>query len=180
MRRFFIWILIPLLFLTLSLIPRKWVGAALLQVTTTPTFGTPIAIIHTSTPLEDGRVFHIVQADEALWSIALAYNTTIEQLKLLNSLSNNEIFIGQKLLIERPEISTETPTPTLTVTLGIPTSTNTQPVIPTATATATPLPVPPASRQTGGIVLGVIVLAALLGAGIGAWLGAKKKTDALE
>jgi LPXTG-motif cell wall-anchored protein len=40
--------------------------------------------------------------------------------------------------------------------------------------------VPPASRQTGGIVLGVIVLVALLGAGIGAWLGAKKKTDALE
>jgi uncharacterized membrane protein len=36
------------------------------------------------------------------------------------------------------------------------------------------LPVPTASPKNGGIIVGVIVLVALLGAGIGSWLGRKK------
>ncbi len=172
------WKVIALLFLTVSLLPLKWVGAAPSHLFRAPTAtSTPI---RASTPEVDGTVYHIVQQDEALWSIALAYDTTVEQLKLLNHLSSNEIFIGQKILIVKPEIKTETPSPTVTVTLGIPTSTATHPVTPTATSTSTPLPVPPASRQTSGFVLGVIVLTALLAAGIGAWLGSKKKTSTLD
>ncbi|HNC89335.1 MAG TPA: LysM peptidoglycan-binding domain-containing protein [Anaerolineales bacterium] len=186
MRRFFTLILIPFLFLTLGLIPFQWVDATSVQpaqvstAVVTMISGTPIPVIHTSTPMEDGAVYHVVQADEALWSIALAYNTSVEQLKLLNSLSNNAIFIGQTLLIVRPEVSTETPTPTLTVTLGIPTSTVTRPVTATATVTPTPLPVAPISRRSSGMVLGAIVIIALLGAGIGAWLGSKRKAVAAE
>ncbi len=127
-----------------------------------------------STPLENGEVYHVVQLKEALWSIALAYDTTVEQIKLLNGLATDEIFEGQKLLILRPVTDTPTPTEVVTATFGIPTSTSTQPVPPTITSTATPLPVPPASRQSGGIVVGIIVLIALLAAGIGAWLGRKK------
>jgi LysM repeat protein len=135
----------------------------------------PVAVV-LSTPLDDGTVYHLVQANEALWSIALSYNTGIEDLKLLNGLSTNDIYEGQKLLIRKPEVSTVTPTIGVTATFGIPTSTATHPVTPTVTATFTPLPVPPTSRQSGGMAVGIIVLVALIAAGIGAWLGAKKST----
>jgi LysM repeat protein len=145
-----------------------------LPATGTPLTGTqPVAVI-ISTPLEDGTVYHLVQANEALWSIALNYNTTVEDLKLLNRLSTNDIYEGQKLLIRKAEVKTATPTIMVTATFGIPTSTATHPVTPTITATATPLPVPPTSRQNGGVVVGIIILLALIAAGIGAWLGSKK------
>lgn len=143
----------------------------------TPTPGTPgtqPADVIVSTPLESGEIYHVVQLKEALWSIALAYNTTVEQLKLLNGLASDEIFAGQKLLVQKPILDTATPTVVVTATFGIPTSTATQPVPPTITSTATPLPVPPASRQSGGMVVGVIILIALLAAGFGSWLGRKK------
>jgi LysM repeat protein len=148
--------------------------------TKTPLPGTQPVVITTSTPLEDGTVYHIVQANEALWSIAQSYNTTIDNIRLLNHIIGNDIFEGQKLLIRKPKpVDTVTPTALPTATFGIPTSTATQPVTPSATNTATPVPVPPASRQSGGIAVGVIVLAALVAAGIGSWLGKKKnKLDA--
>jgi uncharacterized protein YkwD len=127
-----------------------------------------------STPLENGVVYHVVQANEALWSIALNYNTTIGELKLLNRLASDEIFEGQKLLIRKLVVVTSTPTIAATATFGIPTSTATRPVTPTVTSTATPLPVPPTSRESGGMAAGIIVLAALIAAGAGAWLGNRK------
>lgn len=145
-----------------------------------PTSGTPSALVAISTALEDGSVFHIVQKDEGLWGIALAYDTTIEQLQALNGLATDEIFIGQKLLIQKPDIKTMTPTVEIisTATFGIPTSTATRPVTPTVTSTATPLPVAPTSRRSGGLIVGGIVLAALFAAGIGAWLGKRRSPAA--
>lgn len=137
--------------------------------------GTSSAMI-VSTPLEDGTVYHVALANEALWSIARNYNTTVEELKLLNGLATDEIFEGQKILIRRPAVVTSTPTVVATATFGIPTSTATRPVTPTATSTATPLPVPPTSRESGGMILVGIVLAALIAAGIGSWLGSRKKS----
>jgi uncharacterized protein YkwD len=142
--------------------------------TPTNTPGTPSALVVINTPLEDGTIYHQVQKDEGLWSIALAYDTTIEQIKLLNGLATDEIFIGQNLVVQRPEVKTATPQVVATATFGIPTSTATRPVTPTATSTATPLPAPPASPQSAGIVVGAIIFAALLAAGLGAWLGKKK------
>ncbi|MDD2923161.1 MAG: LysM peptidoglycan-binding domain-containing protein [Anaerolineales bacterium] len=155
------------------------VGAALenseLLNTVTPT---PSGIIVTSAPLEDGTIYHVVRQKESLWGIALAYGITIDDLKRLNKLSSDDIYEGQKLLIHKPkpeEVKTPTPGVTFTATFGIPTSTATQPAAPTVTSTATPQPIPPASRQSGGIAAGVIILIALLGAGIGSWLGNKKQ-----
>ena len=131
----------------------------------------------TCTPNEDGSIYHIAQKEEALWSIAQAYNMSVDDLKKLNRLSSNDIFEGQKLLIYKPKPGpTITPSPgiTFTATFGIPSSTPTHPVTPTVTSTATPLPTPPASRKSGGIAIGIIVLIALLGAGIGAWLGRRR------
>jgi LysM repeat protein len=138
--------------------------------------GTPSAMT-ISTPQEDGTIYHVAQANEALWSIALNYNTTVEELKLLNGLASDEIFEGQKLLIRKPAIvATSTPTVAATATFGIPTSTATHPVTPTVTSTVTPLPVPPTSHESGRMVVGIIVLVAMIAAGAGAWLGTKKST----
>lgn len=145
---------------------------------------TPISLTVTpgtvipNTPLVNGEIYHIVQKNEALWSIAITYGTTIAELKLLNSLASDEIFEGQKLLIRRA--FTETPTPTeipLTVTLGIPTSTATQPVSPTATHTPTPLPTAPTSMESGGVVVGGIIVSALLAAALASFLLARKRSD---
>jgi LysM repeat protein len=138
--------------------------------------GTLIAPVVTSTPLEDGSVYHVVQSDQALWSIALAYGLTIEELKQKNRLLTDDIFIGQKLLISQTDPSTATPEVTITATFGIPTSTATKLVTPTRTFTPTPLPAPPASHQSSRMVVGGIILAALLAAGLGAWLGRRKST----
>lgn len=155
-------------------------------VTSTPTFsssefiistagaaGTQAVVVMVSTPLDNGEIYHVVQKNEALWSIALAYSTTIEQLKLLNGLATDEIFEGKTLLVQKPVPATTTPSPVVTATFGIPTSTATSPVTPTATSTSTPLPKAPASLNSGGMVVGVIVLIALLAAGIGSLLGRK-------
>jgi uncharacterized protein YkwD len=127
-----------------------------------------------STALDDGAVYHIVQENEALWSIALSYDTTVAELKKLNRLASDEIFVGQKLLISKKEVATLTPIPSITVTFGIPTSTSTKPVTPLPTFTPTPVPTPPASRLGGSLVVGGIVLAAFLAAGLGAWFGRMK------
>lgn len=132
-----------------------------------------------NTQLPDGEIYHTVQKDEALWSIALAYGTTIAELKLINSLATDEIFEGQRLLIRRA--NTVTPTSTeipVTATLGLFTSTATLPVTPTITQTPTPLPTAPTSLQNGGAVAGGIVLAALVAAGLLTFLGKRRDKPA--
>lgn len=151
--------------------PTSGGGNPFSSTTGTPFTGTPVI---TSTISEDGTVYHIVQANEALWSIALAYDTTIAELKRLNKLVTDDIFEGQKLVISKKEVETPTPEPSITVTLGIPTSTATSPVTPTATFTPTPIPVPPASRQTSSMVVGGIILIAVIAAGLGTMLGRRK------
>jgi uncharacterized protein YkwD len=128
-----------------------------------------------NTPLAGGEIYHVVQKDEALWSIAITYGTTIAELKILNGLAGDEIFEGQRLLVRRA--STETPVPSpvpVTATLGLITSTATLPVTPTITQTPTPLPTPPATLQSGGMVVGGIVVAALIAAGLFSLLGRHK------
>jgi hypothetical protein len=128
-----------------------------------------------NTPFASGEIYHVVQKNEALWSVAILYGTTIAELKALNGLAGDEIFEGQQLLIRRA--STETPTPSpvpVTATLGLSTSTATQPVTPTITQTPTPLPTPPTSMQSGGMVVGGIILAALIAAGVVSLLGKRK------
>ena len=45
-------------------------------------------------------VIYVVQREDSLWSIAKQYNTTIDDILLLNDIENPElIYPGQKLLI---------------------------------------------------------------------------------
>ncbi len=101
----------------------------------------------TSTPDASGKIVHEVQPGQALWSIAIAYGTTIREIAALNGLDpeNPVVYVGQKLLIQLGATPTATsatqasPSPSITHTLR-PTSTRkpTGTPRPTRTATVTP------------------------------------------
>lgn len=139
----------------------------------------PVVII--STPNANGEVIHEVLPGQTLWQIAVSYDVTIEEVKQLNSLPNDLIYPGEKLLIEREaEAITATPAETST---AAPTSTSTLTASPSppatrAFATFTPAPgstsAQPASATIMGAALGIIALA-LLGGGVIAWLGSARK-----
>jgi len=66
-----------------------------------------------ATPDADGKIYHVVQAGQSFWSIAIAYQITINDLEVWNNLSRNTpLQSGQRLFI--PGKDTEgyaTPTP---------------------------------------------------------------------
>jgi len=66
-----------------------------------------------ATPDADGKVYHTVQAGQSYWSIAIAYQITIQDLETWNNISRNTpLQNGQRLFI--PNKNTEgyaTPTP---------------------------------------------------------------------
>jgi LysM repeat protein len=75
-----------------------------------------------ATPDADGRIYHIVQAGQSFWSIAVAYQITIRDLEAWNNISREYgLFVDQKLFI--PSSGTEgyaTPTPVGMVLLASP------------------------------------------------------------
>jgi LysM repeat protein len=72
-----------------------------------------IVPVKIATPDTDGRVFHVVQAGQSFWAIAIAYKITIRDLEIWNNLSRDSTLrIGQRLFI--PGSNTKgyaTPTP---------------------------------------------------------------------
>ncbi|HEX9334024.1 MAG TPA: LysM peptidoglycan-binding domain-containing protein, partial [Anaerolineales bacterium] len=107
------------------------------------------------------------------WQIAVAYEVKIDEIKGLNSLLDNDIYPGNKLLIKKGVV-----VPTVSST-----ETRTQVAISTATVygiTLTPTPNVVSSSALKNntkimkMVIGIISLA-VLGAGIITWLGSLKK-----
>ena len=72
-----------------------------------------IVPVKVATPDADGNVYHIVQAGQSFWSIAIAYKITINDLEVWNNLSrNSKLQIGEKLFIPGPNTKGyATPTP---------------------------------------------------------------------
>ena len=72
-----------------------------------------IVPVKIATPDVDGKVFHVVEAGQSFWSIAVTYKITIRDLEIWNNLSRDyKLQIGQRLFI--PGSNTEgyaTPTP---------------------------------------------------------------------
>ena len=72
-----------------------------------------IVPVKIATPDTDGKVYHVVQAGQSFWSIAIAYQITIHDLEVWNNLSREtSLQSGQRLFI--PGKDTEgyaTPTP---------------------------------------------------------------------
>ena len=81
-----------------------------------------IVPVKIAAPDKDGKVFHVVQAGQSFWSIAIAYKITIKDLETWNNLSrDSKLQVGQKLFI--PTNNTKgyyTPTPVGMIQLGTP------------------------------------------------------------
>lgn len=81
-----------------------------------------VAPVKMATPEADGSIIHTVKIGQAPWSIAAAYDITVERLSALNNLGANPvIFEGQKLIIQ--PAFTPSPSPTATLTPRPPTRT---------------------------------------------------------
>lgn len=136
-----------------------------------------LATVIPNTPKPDGSISHLVRPGETLWSIAIAYHTTIAELKSINNLLTDEIYPNQTLTIARPA-NTQTPAPTSTPT---PYPTATPFVFSTATSppepTASPAPSAPVTGGSGVLVVGIIVIAALVAAGAVTAAGTRKSRD---
>jgi uncharacterized protein YkwD len=61
-------------------------------------YSLPVAL---STARPDGDVIHDVKYGQTLWSIAIRYGTTIEQIKRLNNLTDNIVVPVWKLLVQK-------------------------------------------------------------------------------
>lgn len=132
----------------------------------------PVVVV---TPNSEGDVIHEVKAGQTLWQIAIAYGVKIDDIKSLNGLFDNNIYPGEKLLVNKETILPTVPpvtTSTITAT-SVPTSTITATtVVPLESVTTTPVSsTAPNSNQTiMTAVMGIITLA-LLGGGIFSWMG---------
>jgi LysM repeat protein len=73
-------------------------------------YSIPVAV---STARLDGDVVHEVKYGQTLWSIAIQYNTTIEQIKRYNNLTTDAIAPGWKLLIQKEATQPAPSSPTL-------------------------------------------------------------------
>jgi LysM repeat protein len=74
-----------------------------------------VAPVKLATPEADGSIIHTVSIGQAPWSIAAAYDITVDELVALNNLGKNPvIFEGQKLIIQPGYTPTPSPTATLT------------------------------------------------------------------
>lgn len=147
---------------------------------TSPVFGitsmTPV-MVTPNTPKPDGSITHLVQPGETLWSIAIAYKTTINEIKSINRLVDDNIYPGNILtiVISKP---TSTPTATATVT-PFPTSTSfifwtvTSSPVPTATAERSS----PAAGGTSAVIVGAIIASALVMSGAYTAFSARKKKN---
>lgn len=61
-------------------------------------------------PPAEANITYVVQKGDSLWSIATAYNTTVDELKKANNLTSNTLSVGQTLNIPTPSGGI-TPTP---------------------------------------------------------------------
>jgi len=87
-----------------------------------------------ATSQADGSIIHTVEKGQALWSIAITYGVTVDQLRILNNLSETaNIYEGQQLYVRAAY--TQTPTLTSTVTPMPPTRTPIPPQTPQALKT---------------------------------------------
>lgn len=149
----------------------------------TPVVYTPPAPLYPSTatiipntPNADGSIIHIVHPGDTLGSLSMAYRVPLADILKLNGLTiKSTIYVGQKIIIR----VAYTPTPTQ------PTSTPTFPPTntprPSSTSTPTATTIPPTPMPSPGLPVSVaekavalIMVSALLLAGLIALLGHKR------
>ena len=135
----------------------------------------PVVVV---TPNAAGDVIHEVKAGQTLWQIAISYGTKIDEIKRLNNLFDNEIYPGTRLLVKKgvflwPTVPVEEPIlETVVAATVLPANRAAQ--TPTRTADPAAKPVTSSTRNTLQTAIGIIALA-VLGGGVVAWWGSRKK-----
>jgi uncharacterized protein YkwD len=131
----------------------------------------PYYAVQTTTPNGDGSVVHTVMAGQNLTLIAKAYGLTVAELKKLNNLTSDALYVGDVLIIRLGNTPgpTATPSPSGTATrvatatrkpTRTPTLTASPAVSTTAALTADPVqkdPAPVRADQLGNILVIAIV-----------------------
>jgi len=131
-----------------------------------------------STPRPDGNVYHKVQYGQSLWSIAIAYGTTIKNIQALNNLGESStVYQGQDLLVQTG--ATQAALPTLEMTATFPATVIIEPTI-TLESTAAPVQITPTLDSTqeadsspqpsSRLLVVILIIAAFVGAGMAVWL----------
>jgi LysM repeat protein len=159
--------------------------------------GPPLArTVVPSTPNAEGKLVHVVGPGETLWLIAVTYKVTVLEIRELNYMSDTDaIYPGEKLLIAKDltpgPIVAETPTSSssssplemVTDTPDLPTATGTATFAPFYTRTPLPTlslptdlapvsaPAAPQSLDLSMVIVGAIVFAALVLAGVLVYAG---------
>lgn len=137
-----------------------------------PQYSMPVVL---NTPFPNGRVYHEVLYGQTLWSIAVAYGTTIKQIQGLNNLGDSTtVYEGQTLLV-RTDATQPAPsvqgTPTQMTNIPI-TQTVTQSQTPSALA-ETPQNIQEQRGSTFGVV--AIIVSAFFLAGVFAVMARKRE-----
>ena len=130
-------------------------------------------IIGTARP--DGDVIHKVAYGQSLWSIAIAYNTTIQQIRAWNNLAETDaVYEGEILLVQKsatqPVDATVTAPATAAEMFSAPPATYTPTLYPTITPSISTTNQPeekPTNPTANRAVLIVVTVFALIGGG---WL----------
>lgn len=151
-------------------------GTSVVSGTTIPSGRGVMIPVIVVTPNADGDLIHEVKAGQTLWQIAISYATTIDEIKRLNNLFDNDIYPGTRLLVRKGVMLS----PTAVLEMATVTATVASTSLPTRTAivlapTATFAPIQ-SSESTGsivGYVIGIVVIA-LFGGGLFMWLGNAK------
>jgi uncharacterized protein YkwD/LysM repeat protein len=134
-------------------------------------YSTPVIL---STARPDGDVVHEVEYGQTLWNLAEMYQVSIEQIKLLNGLVDDNILPGWKLLVQKAATQPPpvTDTQSVAVAMGTPTETKYPTAIPYYTATPTSvstIPTVPLGQQIKGnstVVAALLISFSVLLAGI--------------
>lgn len=135
--------------------------------------------VELNTARPDGDVVHEVKYGQTLWSIAIQYGITIEQIKRLNNLTEDTVVPGWKLLVQKGATQPApftTPAPTMDVVkqeLYTPTVTTT-PVPALSEADARSISTSQFIKQNSLVVVAFVISFSVLIAGI-VGFGKKKK-----
>ena len=139
-------------------------------------YSIPVAV---NTARPDGDVVHEVKYGQTLWSLAIQYKVSIEQIKRLNGLVDDTVIPGWKLLIQKAATQPAPPTPTFL--LPAPDRTQTPVAIATWTATPASIPAPDDTKmlmesfgQNKVVVVALIISFSVLVAGV---VGFGKKNE---
>ena len=129
-----------------------------------------------STARPNGDVVHQIDFGQSLWSIAIAYQTTIDQMRAWNNLGEETIiYEGQYLLVQRNATQPPPPTPTPRSSPTPAYSATARQATPSATPTRLSTETGSGADETAqdestGVWVGLILVFVLLVAPAGVWL----------